>query len=230
MKKILAALIALASVNAFSQVIYLDSTEVYVGGNNATLVKTDMTPGNVTLRVSVPTTFERCNPGDYITVTDGVRCGYDEVARYCRGGGYYGTTPYRTGPNYRPPRTGPNYRPPRTTGPRPGTSIPAGRRYNPRHDNRGGVYVGTSVCGYDKVPRTCSVCANPYYETVNVEKAFDLTFDRFTKDATIEFSLDQYGNLVLDVMGVASNCVKKTIYGSGKNITGAKLKLKRSCR
>lgn len=228
MKKILAALIALASVNAFSQVIYLDTTSVVLGGNNATLIKTGSTPSNVTLRVSVPTTFERCNPGSYVTMTDGARCGYDEVPRYCRGGGVYRGGPVRRGPNYRPPRTGPNYRPPRST-PRRGVSIPAGRRYNPHRANTG-VYVGTTICGYDSVPRTCSVCTSPYYETVNVEKSFDLTFSKFTRDATIEFSLDQYGNLILDVMGVAPGCVKKTVYGSGKNITGAKLKLKRSCR
>lgn len=229
MKKILAALIAMASVNAFSQVIYLDQTDVVLGGSGATLIKTDVTPSNVTLRVTVPTTVERCNSYDYITVTDGARCGYDEVPRYCRGGSYGGGygTPTRRGPNYNPPRGG-SYNPNRR-GPRPGTSIPAGRRYNPNRAN-GGYYGGTSICGYDSVPRTCSVCANPYYETVQVQKAFDLTFERFTRDATIQFSLDQYGNLVLDVTGVSSGCVKKTVYGSGTNITGAKLKLKRSCR
>lgn len=237
MKKILMALIATASVNAFSQDIYLDQTDVVLGGSGATLIKTDVTPSNVTLRVTIPTTIERCNSNDYITVTGGTRCGYDKIPRYCRGGSYGGGygIPTRRGPNYNPSRGG-GYTP------RRGTSIPAGRRYNPNHANGrggfggyyggsyGGTYGGTMTCGYDSIPRTCSVCANPYYETVQIQKAFNLTFDRFTKDATIQFSLDQYGNLVLDVTGVSPGCVKKTIYGSGKNITGAKIKLKRSCR
>lgn len=232
MKKFLAALVALTSVSAFSQVIYLDQTDIELGGNTATLIKTSTTPKNITLRVTVPTTVERCNSYDYVRVTDGAQCGYDEVPRYCRGGGSYGGRygiPTRRGPNYNPPRRGGAYNPRRGSTPRRGTSIPAGRRYDPRRST-GGLFGGTSICSYDSVPRTCSVCRSPYYETVQVQKAFNLTFDRFNKDATIHFSLSQYGNLVLNVTGVSPRCIKKTIYGSGKNITGAKVKLKRSCR
>lgn len=225
MKKLLAALIALVSLNAFSQVVYLDTTSVNLDSTGATLIKTSATPYNVTLNLIVPTTVERCEPRDMVTGTNAARCGTYTESYNCGG---FGTGPYRRGPNYNPPRRGPNYRPPGTTGPRRGTSIPAGRRYNPRNDNRGGYY-GTNIC-YREVPRTCTYCINPYYVTVDMPKTFDLTFDRFNRDATIEFNLDQHGNLILDVAGVAPGCVKKTIYGSGKNITGAKLKLKRSCR
>ena len=233
MKKLFSTLIALVSVSAFAQnVVYLDSTDIDLGTNAATLVKTPMTPNMVTLNLVVPTQVKRCDPGDYMTVTSGAQCGYDSVARRCGGrygGGYGGYgTPRRTGPNYRPPRTGGGNRP------RRGTSIPAGRRYNPARGGMSGGsygYPSSYNCGYDQVPRTCSVCRNPYYVTVDMRKTFDIQFERFNKDATIEFSLDQYSNLVLNITGISPRCIKKTIYtGTNNEKTGAKIKLKRSCR
>jgi len=84
------------------------------------------------------------------------------------------------------------------------------------------------------VARTCTVseryCSNPQYVTVDKIKNFNLQFDKFNKNASIAFSLDQNNNLELDVLNINESCVKKTIYGNDGVTTGAKLKLKRRCR
>lgn len=219
MKKILIAMVAMMSLSAFSQVVYLDSTSVNLNSTGGTLIKTDMTPGKVTLNLMVPTSVERCDPRDMITGANAARCGTD--TQYYNCGGRIGI-----GGRYHPGRGRPIYTTP--IRPRPGrrVSVPAGRRYNPANDNR--LHINLQC--YREVARVCTYCVNPYYVTVDMPKTFDLTFDRFNRDATIEFNLDQHGNLILDVTGVAPGCVKKVIYGGGKNLTGAKLKLKRSCR
>jgi hypothetical protein len=222
MKKILTALIAMTSLSAFSQVVYLDSGVVDLQGNSATLVKTAATPTTVDLKLTVPTTLERCNPMDFIRVTDGVRCGFDSVPRFCGGYGH----PH--GPVVVGPRVVVT---PGRPGPRPG-SVPAGRRV------RVGVGVGVgypgtygpNYCGYDQVPRTCNICVRPYYETVDMAKSFKLQFEKFNQEATIEFALDQNYNLVLDVKGVSPSCVKTVIYGKNGTKTGAKITMKRGCR
>lgn len=214
MKKLIAAAIAIMSLNSFANTVYLDSANVDLGSNTATLVKTQTSPSVVNLKVTVPTTVERCEEADMRVrtrlVTSGARCGYDTISYRC--GGVY------TGPRYNP-------RGPRRRGPRGRVSIPAGRRYNPARAN---------IC-YRTVARTCSVseryCVNPQYVTVDKVKNFELTFAKFyNNEATINFSLDQNQNLTLEMADISPSCVKKKVYKSGGVVTGARLKLKRSCR
>ncbi len=217
MKKLLILSLALVSMGALANTVYLNGSSVEVGSNAATLEKTANTPANVTLNLVVPTSVERCDDADMrtrrTTVTNGPLCGYDSVAYRCNGG-YYGSG--RVGPRYNPPRRGPR-------GPRGGRVVYAGRRYN-----------RNNLC-YRTVARSCVTerryCANPQYVTVDKLKSFNLSFSKFSKDASIAFSLDQNQNLELEVLGMNDSCVKKTIYvsDSGEK-TGAKLKLKRRCR
>ena len=230
MKKLLFVLTALTSLASFaSPNVFLDSSFVTVDSNPATLVKTRNTPSNVTLSVRVPTTIERCDDQDmrtrYVTVTSASECGTDRVRVNCGyGNGGYGNggynTPVRRGRNYNPPggvRRG-------SRGGRGRVSIPAGRRYNHYNNNS---------CT-EEIARTCQVprryCSNPFYVTVDKVKSFELSFDKFRKAATIEFSLDQNQNLELDVVSERVSCIAKTIYGNNGVKTGAKIKLKRRCR
>ena len=218
MKKLLTLSLAIASIGAFANTVYLNGSSVEVGSNAATLEKTANTPSNVTLNLVVPTSVERCDDADMRTrrtrVTNGPLCGYDSVAYRCSGG-YYGSG--RVGPRYNPPRRG------GPRGPRNG-----GGYYGRRHGNRAGL------C-YRTVARSCvterSYCANPQYVTIDKLKSFKLSFSKFSKDASIAFSLDQNQSLELEVLGMNDSCVKKTVYvnDSGEK-TGAKLKLKRKCR
>jgi hypothetical protein len=227
MKKMLAAAIAILSLNSFANTVYLDSGSVDLGSNEATLEKTASTPSSVNLTVTVPTEIERCDEADMrvhrTTVTSGARCGYDTVRTRC--GGYYPTTNY---PRYRTPRRGPRGpRGPRYNPPRGGrTSVYAGRRY------RNGSY-NTNTC-LRNVARTCTVneryCSNPQYVTVDKIKSFKLSFEKFNKDASIKFSLDQRNNLELEVLNIRSKCIKKKVFTNGSEKTGAELKLKRRCR
>jgi hypothetical protein len=224
MKKLLTIAMAALSVGAFANTVYLDSDSVDLGSNQATLEKTSQTPTSVNLVVTVPTQIERCDDADMRverrTITSGARCGYDTVRTFCGGG--YGRVGYPTGPRYNPRRTRVGgRRGGRVSG---GIIISAGTRYNPIMDN---------MCT-TTVARTCTVseryCSNPQYVTVDKIKNFNLQFDKFNKNASIAFSLDQNNNLELDVLNINESCVKKTIYGNDGVTTGAKLKLKRRCR
>jgi hypothetical protein len=237
MKKLLFVLTTLTSLATFaSPNVFLDSSFVTVDSNPATLVKTKNTPSNVTLSVRVPTTIERCDDQDmrtrYVTVTSASECGTDRIRVNCGfgnggfGNGHYGNggfnTPIRRGGNYNPP--GGVRRGPRGGSGRGRVSIPAGRRYNHYNNNS---------C-VEEIARTCQVarryCSNPFYVTVDKVKSFELSFDKFRKAATIEFSLDQNQNLELDVVSESVSCIAKTIYGDNGVKTGAKIKLKRRCR
>jgi hypothetical protein len=231
MKILLFALTALTSLATIaSPNIDLNSSYVTVNSNPATLIKTRNTPNNVALSVRVPTTIERCEDQDmrtrYVTVTSASECGTDRIRVNCGfGNGHYGNggfnTPVRRGRNYNPPGGRRGSR----AGGRGRLSIPAGRRYNPMNNN--------NSCT-EEIARTCQVtrryCSNPYYVTVDKVKSFELSFDKFRKAATIEFSLDQNQNLELDVVSESVSCIAKTIYGDNGVKTGAKIKLKRRCR
>jgi hypothetical protein len=227
MKKLIIALTALTSLASFaSPNVYLDGSRVVVDSNPSTLIKTVNTPSNVTLAVRVPTTIERCEDRDmrrrYVTVTSASECGTERIRTSCG----YGRGGYGNGGMNVPTRRGGNYNPPSRNGRRGSrVSVPAGRRYNTARS--------INTC-FETVARTCKVsrsyCSNPFYVTVDKIKSFDLSFDRFRKAATIEFSLDQNQNLELDVTSERSSCISQTIYNKNGVKTGAKIKLKRRCR
>jgi hypothetical protein len=230
MKKILTAAIAVLSLNSFANTVYLDSSRVDLGANQATLEKTASTPETVNLKVTVPTKIERCDEVDMrvqrTTVTSGARCGYETVVVSCNGydTGYY-------------PNTRPRYRAPRT-----GRVSRRGSRYNPPVGGRTSVYAGRRYRngGFNRhtcvrtIAKTCTVneiyCSNPQYVTVDKVKNFKLFFNRFNKEASIKFSLDQENNLELKVLNIKSSCLKTKVFVNGSEKTGAEIKLKRRCR
>ncbi len=225
MKKLLTIALTALSVGAFANTVYLDNASVDLGSNQATLEKTSQTPTSVNLVVTVPTQIERCEPADMRVenrvITSGARCGYDTIRTYC-GGGFGGIG--HPGIGYNPPRVGVRIGGGRGRGRGGRVVIPAGRRYNPIRNNS---------C-LRTVARTCTVseryCVNPQYVTVDKVKNFTLQFDKFNKDASIAFSLDQNNKLELDVLNMEASCIKKTVYGNDGVTTGAKLKLRRRCR
>lgn len=226
MKKLISAFLMILSSQLLANTVYLDSAQVDLGANEATLEKTLNTPSVVNLTVAVPTEVERCAPEDMrvrrTTITSGARCGYETVRTFCGGinrGGYYPGTYPRV-----PRRRGPRYNPPRRRGLR--GSVYAGRRYR-----NGGFINNTCV---RSIARTCTVneryCSNPQYDTVNKAKNFKLSFVKFNKEASIKFSLNQFNTLELDVLNIKSSCVKKKVFVKGSEKVGAELKLKRRCR
>lgn len=218
---LLVALFALG-VSANDYVV-LEGNSVSLNSSNASLEVTAYTPNNINLIVPVTYTREMCDPRD--ERRERYDCSETES--------YY--DPYCYGGPIGHPRRG-------------GTINPRGPRYNPpggtvgrsRRTGRVVVRTGrtgrvgtTSGCWRTRlVPRTCTrtICTNPYYVDDVVTKNFSLTLESYTRNDVLNFSLDQYGNLNLMPTRVSPGCTVLTKYGSGSNVTGAKLKLKRSCR
>jgi len=216
MKKLLIALVSiasLASINSFAQT--LDAAFVTIDGNPAVLQKTEQTPKSVTLQVKVPTQVKRCNPEDYAyrEVRGIIR--YESVPRVVCNGGYQNGGPRNGGVVVRRHPSNPRHQNPRHQNP----------RNHPQHRRNSCHTVYQEVPVYGMI--TEKYCVAPYYATVNVDKTFQLKFNKFQRAASILFSLDEYDNAEVTVSDMPEDCVKIKIYN---NKRAAKLTLKRSCR
>jgi hypothetical protein len=218
----LMALVALLITSAFANdYVVLDSSRVELESSVATLEKNHYTPSVVNLSVPVVHRIDMCDPRDERTE----RYSCDETDTYydpyCYGGPIGGGIGYPRGPR------GPRYNPPRTSG---------------RVVVRGGTRTGRVIVRSRPVERGCwrtrvirrtctrTICTNPYTIDEVRTQNFELSFENYTKDAILNFSLDQYGNLTLLPTTISAGCTVLTKYGEGSNVTGAKLKLKRRCR
>tara|TARA_B100001971_G_scaffold129103_1_gene119013 strand:- start:58815 stop:59483 length:669 start_codon:yes stop_codon:yes gene_type:complete len=218
---LLVALFAIgASANDY---VVLEGNSVRLESSTASLEKTAYTPNSINLIVPVTYTREMCEPRDerrerydcsetdtyYDPYCYGGPIGYP---RHPRGGGVV-----VRGPRYNPP--GGTVGRSRTTG---RVVVRTGRSHR----------VDTGCWRTRRIPRTCTrtICTNPYYVDDVVSKNFTLTFDNYNRNDVLNFSLDQYGNLTLMPTRISAGCTVLTKYGSGSDVTGAKLKLKRSCR
>jgi hypothetical protein len=216
----LMALVALLITSAFANdYVVLDGPSVRLDSSVATLEKNHYTPSVVNLMVPVIHTVEMCDPRDERTeryACDETDTYYDP---YCYGGGRIGGPIGPRGPR------GPRYNPPRPRG-----GVVRGRP-------TGRVIVRSrpinSGCWRTRViRRTCTrtICTNPYTIDEVRNQNFALSFENYNKDAILNFSLDQYGNLTLMPTTISAACTVLTKFGEGSNVTGAKLKLKRRCR
>jgi len=200
--------------------VVLDGPTVKLDSSMATLEKNHYTPNSVNMIVPVVHTVEMCDPRDERTQ----RYDCSETDTYwdsfCHGGRVGGGIGYPRGPRYNPPRTGGRVVIGNGRGRRTGRVVVRTRPVN------------TGCWRTRVIPRTCTrtICSNPYTIDEVRNQNFNLTFENYNKDAILNFSLDQYGNLTLMPTSTSASCTVLTKYGSGSDVTGAKLKLKRRCR
>lgn len=219
-------LVALFAMGAFANdYVVLEGNTVTLNSSNADLEKTAYTNSVTNLIVPVTFTREMCDPRD--ERLDRYDC--SETDTYwdslCIGGpiGHPGRVGVPRGPRYNPPggRVG-----------RTGGTVGRSRRTGRVVVRTGRTHVNTGCWRTRVIPRTCTrtICTNPYYVNEVVNKTFTLTLENYTRNDVLNFSLDQYGNLTLLPTRVNASCTKLVKYGSGSNVTGAKLSLKRRCR
>lgn len=206
----------IVSLSSFAGDNILNSKTKTLDSNSMILEKPSDAPNFITLNVPVPTTSRYCvEYADRQVFGQNEReCGYDLIERRdCSGGVYVG-----------------------------GGSVVV--RRGPLPGGRGGIGVRvpmpripvTNPCRYytEKVPRSCyftdTYCARYETSVAPVYKRFNLEFERFNVATKINFSLDEYNNLIVDALDVPEYCIKKVVYANGAEVTGVKLKLKRSCR
>lgn len=223
MKRLLLIALMALGVSANDYVV-LEGNTVTLNSSSASLEKTAYTPNSINLVVPVTYTREMCDPRD------------ERIQRYdcSETDTYYDPLCYG-GPIGHPrhPRGGVVVRGPRYNPPGTGGTVGRSRRTGRVVVRTGRSHRTDMGCWRTRViPRTCTrtICSNPYYVDDVVSQNFTLTLENYTRNDVLNFSLDQYGNLTLLPTRVSAGCTVLTKYGSGSNVTGAKLKLKRSCR
>lgn len=191
--------------------VVLDRSFIKLDSNRVTLEKVADTPDEVSLIVPVVHTINMCNPADERTR----RYQCNETEEYYDPYCYNGPVVINRGVRYNPPVNG--------------TVVVGSRR------RTGTVIVNTTPSGCWRtrvVQKMCTevICVNPYTIDEVRNQNFKLKFHKFDRNTRLEFIIDQYGNLSFSPLDMESSCLSVTKYGSGSNVTGAKLKIKRRCK